>query len=470
MRSKTSHTAGLDLSYKFHAVGQGLFATGGLHIDLVPRNGHHRWHGEFRWVYDCGSASGGKLLRRRIREYLEEIKTDLIPLVFVSHFDEDHMNGLAELLSETRIHQLVLPWIPLHQRIEIAILEEVPPASDAFLFFTSPVEYIGSRFPGRVTEIIFVPPGREGDVVEPLVDDPPPDPEGLRNMEQLPFPKLKVEGRSAPEGGEDDKAQALHRGIEISWLREAGRLYLQGVYEFVPYNDQRFQPPCPEDFVQEVMKATKPLMDFKNLTGRFHIFLHLKNLYHNTFRGKSRNGISLFVYGGLLRPDAFAQNTWTHLFGNRDKSGHLHAETYPKRPGWLPFFNTSILYTGDGYLEDSSRMDALERFLHRGRLERVGILQVMHHGSRNNCYKGIAQRLRAKVSVFSSDPHGRFKHPHHEVFQEFMWSGPVQVTKTSDYEFASELAYTDYPKALNRSRFMMGRVPTRLKRTSRDRQ
>lgn len=45
--------------YKFHPVGQGLFATGwlGHEPDSSPC---------FRWVYDCGTLSGEKLLEAAI--------------------------------------------------------------------------------------------------------------------------------------------------------------------------------------------------------------------------------------------------------------------------------------------------------------------------------------------------------------------------------------------------------------------
>jgi len=101
--------------------------------------------------------------------------------------------------------------------------------------------------------------------------------------------------------------------------------------------------------------------------------------------------------------------------------------------------NFSVLCTGDAYLDDDMSFSALRRFYHADRrLERAGILQVMHHGSSANWHPGLAKKLRPAVSIFSSDPdlkHGKAPegHPHSKVLRDFWSWCPARVDKETSF-------------------------------------
>lgn len=81
--------------FKFWNVGQGLFYTGSL------------FGGEFNFVYDCGGKSA-KAVKLLINEYLKT--TNTIDALFISHFHNDHINGIEYLKHKCRIKELFIPY------------------------------------------------------------------------------------------------------------------------------------------------------------------------------------------------------------------------------------------------------------------------------------------------------------------------------------------------------------------------
>ena len=65
-------------------------------------------------IYDCGSSTSFEILRKRITENLSSGSS--IHAVFISHFDEDHINGLPYLLSNYKVKNLFLPLITENER------------------------------------------------------------------------------------------------------------------------------------------------------------------------------------------------------------------------------------------------------------------------------------------------------------------------------------------------------------------
>ena len=60
-------------------------------------------------MYDCGSSSSLESLKKCLRDNLKGDST--IHAVFISHFDEDHVNGLPYLLKKYEVKHLFIPLI-----------------------------------------------------------------------------------------------------------------------------------------------------------------------------------------------------------------------------------------------------------------------------------------------------------------------------------------------------------------------
>ena len=148
----------IDVAYRFHPVGQGLFASG--HLNRRHGLDGHRAP-DFSWVYDCGTNSSVKrYLLPELDNLLAQHNAPLrarIDLVTLSHFDSDHLNGLTELLDRFDVKTLLLPLIPLWKRLELAFAEGVSLSGDSISFYLNPVAYLLRHFSEQVQSIILVP-------------------------------------------------------------------------------------------------------------------------------------------------------------------------------------------------------------------------------------------------------------------------------------------------------------------------
>ena len=91
--------------FKLCNAGQGLFYMG--EIDLSNRK-------TFRFIYDCG----GNNISRAINQHIK--KDVVIDMLVISHFDDDHINGLPNLFN--RVERVKRIFIPYYKGIESYLL------------------------------------------------------------------------------------------------------------------------------------------------------------------------------------------------------------------------------------------------------------------------------------------------------------------------------------------------------------
>ena len=116
----------LHTRFTFNPVGQGLFYDGQI--------------GGFRFVYDCGSK-WKKYVAKSISDYKLNIGTSELSLLIISHFDEDHISGLDDLLSNLPVDFAVLPYVSPLERLLLAVAND---GLDPWLydFWADPVSYL----------------------------------------------------------------------------------------------------------------------------------------------------------------------------------------------------------------------------------------------------------------------------------------------------------------------------------------
>lgn len=66
--------------------------------------------GDYVVVYDCGSLTSNSMVERCI-EHLSTI-TDHVDILFISHFDTDHVNSIRYLVSSVQVKKAVMSLIP----------------------------------------------------------------------------------------------------------------------------------------------------------------------------------------------------------------------------------------------------------------------------------------------------------------------------------------------------------------------
>ncbi len=85
-----------------HPVGQGAFYTEQFFDENNERLA--------TVVYDCGAQSNKKAIEREINGMFVDTDNKMeIDILFISHFHEDHINGIAELKKRAKIKNVIIP-------------------------------------------------------------------------------------------------------------------------------------------------------------------------------------------------------------------------------------------------------------------------------------------------------------------------------------------------------------------------
>ena len=118
-----------------HPVGQGAFFT----EQFLDESGKV----VYNVVYDCGSfTSQPNLLEYEIRNTFE--RNAHIDLLFISHFDEDHVNGLMTLQNQTKIDKDTKVIIPFKYPYLLMVMDDDYPTLARFVMrMFNRLSYIG---------------------------------------------------------------------------------------------------------------------------------------------------------------------------------------------------------------------------------------------------------------------------------------------------------------------------------------
>ena len=97
-------------TFRFHPVGQGLFYSG---LIQKTTDGNFR---QFSFVYDCGSTSSHRFLRREVDDFKELLPLwkngkKRLDLLVVSRLHDDHVNGLEYLLRDVEVDTVIMPFM-----------------------------------------------------------------------------------------------------------------------------------------------------------------------------------------------------------------------------------------------------------------------------------------------------------------------------------------------------------------------
>lgn len=426
------------IRHSFLPVGQGIFSTGGIHSDA--------WGGRvFNWVYDCGSVKENLNILNLEIDRIKMFSTfqfdnerPKLNVVFISHFDTDHISGLIKLLNNFDVDTLVIPYIPTWKRIVLTITSSSFNDLNFQHFMTNPLSFIESIESCHVRKVIFVPPSDKTapDDNDDLFDGP------SQRLEDSPILEAD-ETNDLPEDL-DILVSVRSSRIAVTTLQPGGRLVLNRFWEFVPYNEPTLKVKATPHFRVAAKNYSNTLIQTNDPSIRTKTLLSLKRLYERTFGSSSRkkNEISLFLYSG---PTGRRTPSWKKGI----EFSRLKLFDYPCSIDYCDLctisfeqtsYTCSILYTGDGYLSSKERVRKLRDFFGEKRLENLDIFQVMHHGSHDNWKKGIAAQFTPNESIFCADPNYKYKHPNKDVMSDFSLYNPVTVNNIGISRFY-ELIY-----------------------------
>lgn len=420
-------------------VGQGGFHVGSLRRVLgseylsPPFDDCNRFESaDFLYVYDCGSSPKAAV-EREIKDLLSHRPDRQLDILFLSHFDVDHICGTPKLLGAKRkrspgfaVDTIVLPYIDHAERLL------------AFARATVTSLNRGSRVPDFFRRMV-IDPGEALDDFRPRQiifvegEEPPTDDEAGT----IPDPDIGPWSGGGPDRRSEDgfgfKIEASHAdtvfdrggaagqyGRRAVRVRRLGRGRRPGAASMLLMANVAFRVhdwggtlgwrllphvrPAPKAAITAFERAAETELKWPAGSFRTNIEIasvreeavtkhrmKLARAYRAIFGGANKNLTSMSLYSGPANPQE--ADGWT--------IAPYLAPHHETKIGWMG--------TGDAPLKDLAEISAFERF-YSDEMVRVASFMLPHHGSIEN--SNPARLVSdADVYVAAADPRHDWEHP-----------------------------------------------------------
>mgnify|MGYP003601357354 CR=1 FL=1 len=370
----------------FHPVGQGAFYSE-EHSDGI------------NIVYDCGSNAP-----TRSRSVVDSsFRGKDIYILFISHFDTDHISTIPTLLKSVKSIKFVV--IPLMDNEQINLLINIyyylP--DDLKKLITNPREFFGSN-----TKVIRVKPAgsNKESYEDPII------------IEDIPR-------RFSSETGYTE----IDSGIPLT----IGKLNKESwMWAFIPYNyesekrkDELVELLVDNGFDISRMKSDPAYVLTDAVTkdkGE-----KIRDIYKQLSGNINQN--SLLVYSGPLKLKEESKCI-CNLLRWLSPCDDLAAYTCRLKSG--------CIYTGDSDFNQIVLKDVYPKHLRY-----VGIVQIPHHGASSNFNIKSLEGCENVICPVSHGFHRKYKHPHDSVIKELVINGfkPVSVNSDLNSKFEQIIPY-----------------------------
>ena len=285
-------------------------------------------------MYDCGS-SNEKLINKAIKD------GEKIDLIFLSHYDADHIKGLQKIVKKADVKQLILPMISYPDACMAICMNLGKNQVLIWNFFIDPQSQLEK--PIRITYVYGESNQRE---------------ESYVNKIGLNLSKEFIENKGILKG--------QHIIIEdvIDWI-------------YFPFNPFSYDKQAEDEFFEKLSHE----VDCGKMINR----LNIKNIWKDKkIQGKIKK-VSLELLKRFPGKPNINATSMTLYSGPQN-------ETLDKLTG--------CLYTGD---YDAKTLDSVNNILtyYSGYLDFVGIIQIPHHGSEYSNADLFYESFKNKIAILS---------------------------------------------------------------------
>lgn len=361
----------------FHSVGQGAFYSERICFDDKQ---------DFIAVYDCGSKSLGSDISIEPKDNVQLgkiIKSDLprldVDILFISHFDMDHVNGCKFLNPKV----VIIPFIPKDQIIVYQILNKLGKGNFAIEFMKNPQSVFGN------SRIIAVQPAEEDN--------------------ELSGAASYIVGEGA-----DFPSDSIRSGSIVTVLPPNKTA---AIWEYIVYN------PNLNKFFNNFKSEVEKKYDWAKLSSDqngIYIMSILKDLTTIFNKLNNKNQHSLQVYSGSK------DGVW-------EKYMNFQPLIIPHCPFCIRYHHfcdigNGCLYFGDISVK-SNWLDNYYKLLDQGgKLEKVSTIQIPHHGSISShgdlCVEDrIKNDDKSILCIISVGEKNTYGHPSLFVINELEFKG-----------------------------------------------
>ena len=347
----------------FHPIGQGAF--------------YSERHEKYNIVYDCGNWKNTSLADKVVKQAFSN--NDEIEVLFISHFDFDHVSKVSTLKNHVKlIKNVVLPL--LHQEEKDILLPLYRILNPQILpLIDDPKEYFGSK-----TNLIFVSPSNDNDMKNENIL-----PKNINELEPNNRNIIEILSGQAISLGNDD------------WV-------------FIPYNHE--YKSRSRQLIKEIENAG---FDYNKLISDPTYTLNqtirekrkLKAAYNKLSGDINQN--SMILYSGPLK--------------NQNYRKYCLHKNYS---GWNYFPNCSFDKVGCVYTGDSDLNIVKIKSVFKDLWNRVGTIQIPHHGDIKSFDKQVISsgNYCCPISLSTNNSYG---HPSMSVIADIIQNRccPILVTE-----------------------------------------
>ena len=365
----------------FYPVGQGGFYSESFKTE----------NNNFNVVYDCGSLS--KVVDKVVSNSFD--KNEDVDILFISHFDSDHVNKIDILKNSVgKIKTVIMPLLSEEDKnFSLVVYKELGNEyKNSLDILNNPKEFFGSE-----TKIIWV--------------------------------REVVESRGEESSQEINDIAEIEDGAEIKSGENINfSLKGQKFWIYKPYNYKN-KIRCNE-LIKKFRENNISIKDLKDVDYVSNHIKEIRKCYKEVEGGINQN--SLVLYSNLIK-DKYSAACIDYIYMGKDLNFYSFWHDYfyflKNR------FDLGCIYTGDVYLKTivddfKNKIKGCKYYLP------VNTIQVPHHGSKNgfdinffNDFSEGRRRIISPISFGLSNPYG---HPSSMVIKQLTLEHHLPVYVTND--------------------------------------
>ncbi len=424
----------LDASIRQLPVGQGGF----LVSEITGPCGS-----SFTYAFDCGSLN-----REHFEQGLSYCSPGRIDVLFISHLDADHINGIDALMAHMHVDTVILPCLDaLH--VTMIACEAIGPAGirmSVQTFLADPTQWFAVR---GVKRILHLQRGSNDETqpFNPVSEEEPGNGPLDRDEKQDQGIQYTIHSIGASVTDLEASKNIVVEALGEQTVLTIGHSKIP-LWQLVPYVH-----PFPEDVIWSFHQAvgkmlpnifTKRSICSKGFTKRLIEVLAdeerrkaLKRCY--AILSSDNNKPSLSLYSGAhpgIRKNISIDRTDAQTFWRHSNSSPMlrwsgSRHTREGAGSWLS--------TGDANLQSSeTRRPWLARY--RNVLRDLDVLVLPHHGSNRSIHQEVLENSGDAILLVCAAI-GRAKHPHPSLLSRLRLQKRVvwQVSENTDSAYALQV-------------------------------